>query len=59
MGAQLRAAGFVGVPNAGEKVCPSCKGRGLLNRPNKSYPGYEGCERCDGTGVVAIRMPKP
>lgn len=59
MGAQLRAAGFVGVPKVGERACPRCKGHGLLNRPNRSYPGYEGCERCDGTGIVLIGRPKP
>ncbi len=52
MSSKLVAAGHVGIPGEGEKVCPRCKGNGQLNRPNFAYPGLEGCERCEGTGVV-------
>lgn len=45
----LRYAGRVGVPGPGEKVCPRCKGHG--QRRNEVGP-FNGCGRCDATGVI-------
>lgn len=54
---RLALAGRVGVPRTGEMKCPRCKGHGQTGKRTESYPGYEGCDRCEGTGVVKQRLP--
>lgn len=48
-------AGQVGVPGTGEKKCRTCAGTGL-DRHLVGVTPFNGCDKCDGTGVVKLRV---
>jgi DnaJ-class molecular chaperone len=52
---RLVQAGNVGVPVPGERICPRCKGAG---RAAHETGPMDGCDRCEGTGVVMIRRKR-